>query len=80
MDLIQVISLLGAMLCLIPFAAVQLNKLKSDDYSYIIMNFFGGSILATVAVIQIEYGFILMECVWATVSFYSLSKKFLKKS
>lgn len=80
MDFIQIISLIGAMLCLVPFAAVQLGKLKSDDLSYIIMNFIGGTTLAIVAVIQVEYGFILMEGVWASVSFYSLAKKLLKKS
>lgn len=80
MDFIQIVSLIGAMLCLIPFAAVQLDKLKSDDLSYILMNFFGGTTLAIVAVIQVEYGFILMEGVWATVSFYALTKKLFKKS
>lgn len=73
-DIIQIMSIVGAFLCLIPFASVQLNLLSSKSLAYSVLNFTGSSILTTVAVIQSEYGFILMESVWAIVSLYGISQ------
>jgi hypothetical protein len=81
-DIIQIVSLLGALLCLVPFAAIQLKLLSSDKLMYLLMNFIGSGILAIVAIIQQEYGFILMESIWAAVSFYglyNLTKNSLRK-
>ena len=66
--MIQAVSVLGALLCLVPFAGSQLQKLATESVPYQAMNLAGSSLLATVAVIESQYGFILLEGTWAVVS------------
>ncbi len=78
--MIQLISLGGALLILLPFAAVQLNRLSSRSMPYQVMNLVGSSALTAVAIINIQYGFILLEGVWALVSLYGLVSVFHRNS
>lgn len=68
----QLISLVGAVLVLFPFGASQLNRLPTRSISYQLMNLLGSASLATVATLERQYGFILLEGVWAMASLYGL--------
>ncbi len=70
----QIISLLGASLILIPFAASQLERLETSSKTYQISNFVGAVILTTIAVLERQYGFILLEGVWALMSLVGLRR------
>ena len=70
--MIQVISVVGALLILIPFAANQINRLNRDSVAYQLMNLAGSGILAIIAVIERQYGFLLLEGTWALVSLWGL--------
>ena len=76
--MIQIISLIGAFIVLVPFAAVQFNYLSSHSLAYQTLNFIGGVTLFSIAVIESQYGFILMEGVWSIVSLIGMVKTIAK--
>jgi len=69
---IQLISVAGALLILIPFAGSQLGRLSTQSLIYQLMNLIGAACLTTVAVIEIQYGFILLEGTWTLMSLVGL--------
>jgi hypothetical protein len=64
----QAVSLAGAALILLPFAASQLGRLAVQSRGYQAMNLAGSATLAAVAVVERQYGFIVLEGVWAVMS------------
>ncbi|HKP28597.1 MAG TPA: hypothetical protein VJU15_04315 [Gemmatimonadales bacterium] len=66
--MLQVFSLVGALLILLPFAGAQLGRLTVESLSYQVMNLIGATALTIVAVVERQYGFILLEGTWAIVS------------
>ena len=72
--MIQLISICGALLILLPFAGSQLGRMSTQSLSYQLMNLVGAAGLTTVAVIERQYGFILLEGVWTIMSGVGLVK------
>jgi len=66
--MIQAVSIAGAILILLPFAASQFGRLTNTSLAYQVMNLIGSAALTAVAVIESQYGFILLEGTWALVS------------
>jgi hypothetical protein len=70
--MVQAVSIAGAILILLPFAASQFGKLTTASLAYQVMNLIGSAALTAVAVIESQYGFILLEGTWALVSLAGL--------
>ncbi len=68
----QVIQVVGALIILGAFAASQLGEMSTDSRLYLLLNLVGSVVLAILAVIEGQIGFILLEGVWAAVSAWSL--------
>lgn len=72
--MIQAVSVAGAVLILLPFAGSQFGKLTTESLAYQVINLIGSAALTTVAVIESQYGFILLEGTWAMVSAAGLAR------
>ncbi|MDQ3929055.1 MAG: hypothetical protein M3328_07905 [Chloroflexota bacterium] len=69
---VQAVSLLGSLLILSAFIAAQVRKLRTSDRLYVLLNLVGSGVLAVVATLEQQWGFLLLEGVWALVSLWSL--------
>jgi hypothetical protein len=68
----QVVQIVGALLILAAFTAVQLERMRPDSRLYLALNLVGSAILAVLAVAAEQWGFVLLEGVWAIVSGWGL--------
>jgi hypothetical protein len=70
----QLVQIAGSLLILAAFAASQAGRLPIDSRLYLVLNFIGSTILAVLAWIDQQWGFLLLEGVWAIVSLWSLTQ------
>ncbi len=65
---IRLVSLTGALVVLVAYAANQMGKLDQRGYGYLLLNLVGGAILTVFAVRAGDPGLILMEGSWVVIS------------
>jgi hypothetical protein len=68
----QLLQILGAVLILTAYTLTQVGRLDQRSYPYLLLNLVGSSILAMLAALDRQWGFLLLEGVWALVSLWSL--------
>ena len=71
----QVVQVLGALLLLAAFAGTQFRFFDSRSYVNLVLNFVGSGILALLAAMDRQWGFLLLEGVWSLVSLWGLIAK-----
>jgi hypothetical protein len=70
--MVQLIQLAGAMLVLAGFGLNQLGVLSSASSTYLALNIVGAGVLAALAFAGQQWGFLLLEGVWATMALVAL--------
>lgn len=73
----QLVQILGSLLVLTAFAAAQRGTLSTESRTYLALNLIGSVVLAVLAAHEHQWGFLLLEAVWALVSAWSLLQAML---
>jgi hypothetical protein len=68
----QILQIGGAILILLAFGGAQRGSLTPHSRAYLVLNLVGSAILTAVALIDSDWGFLLLESVWAVVSLWGL--------
>ena len=68
----QLVQVIGALLILSAFTAAQLGAMDPHSRVYLVLNLVGSVVLAALAWHERQWGFLLLEVVWAAVSLWGL--------
>lgn len=71
----QIVQIIGALLILVGFVSAQAGWLSPQAYAYLVPNLIGSATLTVVAVATGDWGFVLLEGVWAIVSAVGLAAR-----
>lgn len=72
MHALDVLEIVGALTVLLAFAAAQAGRLRQRTVTYQLLNLLGSGVLATIAAVQLSWGFLLLEGSWAIISLIGL--------
>lgn len=75
----QILQLVGALLILSGFAGSQFRVLDQRSVTYLVVNAIGSAILAALAYYERQWGFLLLEFVWALVSIWGIMANIVRK-
>jgi hypothetical protein len=64
----QAVQIAGALAILAAYASAQVGWLDQKSVSYLLLNLIGSGILGIQAGLQKQWGFLLLESVWALIS------------
>lgn len=74
----QLVQAVGSLLILVPFALAQVGRMPTDKIPYLALNAVGSTALAIDAGITRQWGFLLLESVWALVSVIGIIRHALR--
>jgi hypothetical protein len=72
---IQLVSVLGSLLVLVAYVASQFGYLSAKGLAYAFANIVGSGILAVVAALEAQWGFLVLEGAWALVSLVAVVRQ-----
>jgi hypothetical protein len=72
---IQLVSVLGSLLVLGAYVASQFGYLSAKGLAYAFANIVGSGMLAVVAILEAQWGFLLLEGAWASVSLVAVMRQ-----
>jgi hypothetical protein len=68
----DILQIVGAVLILVPFTLAQMGRLPVTAVSYLVLNLIGAIVLAVLAAVDEQWGFLLLETCWSAVAAWGL--------
>lgn len=68
----DVLQIVGALAVLIPFVLLQLKRVDPNSTVYLLSNLVGSLILAVLAALGRDWGFLLLEVAWGLTAGWGL--------
>ena len=72
---VQLVSVLGSLLVLVAYVASQFGWLSAKGPAHDFANIVGSGLLAVVAALEGQWGFLLLEGAWASVSLIAVVRQ-----
>lgn len=73
--MILALEFVGAVGILVPFALLQFGVWSQHAYAYLALNLTGSAILTAVAVLEDQYGFLILQAVWTLVAALGIARR-----
>jgi hypothetical protein len=73
--MLQLIQIVGALAILAAFVLAQADILGQTSRPYLGLNLAGAAVLAALAHLERQWGFLLLEAVWALVAAHGLVRR-----
>jgi hypothetical protein len=67
------VQVAGALAILAAFALVQRGTLSTRSFPYLLLNLAGGVVTVAVAYVEEQWGFMVLQSVWALVAAWGLA-------
>jgi hypothetical protein len=71
---------IGVVILMITYLMLQLDKIKSADLSYSVLNAVGASLIVASLVVNFNLSALLMEVFWVLISFIGIGRHFRLKT
>ena len=68
------VQIVGGVLILVAFGLGQAGLLSQTARSYVVLNLVGASVLTASALVEHQWGFVLLEGAWALIAAWSLAR------
>lgn len=72
--LIDLFGLIGVAMIVVTYLLLQLDKLKSTDLAYSVLNALGASLIVASLIVDFNLSALLMEVFWVLISFIGIGR------
>lgn len=69
------LQFVGALGILVPFTLLQFRRTSAHSWLYLTLNAVGASILTWLAVVESQWGFVILQGVWALTALVGLLRR-----
>ena len=80
MNLIDLGGLIGVAMIVVTYLLLQLDKLRSTDLAYSVLNALGASLIVVSLIVDFNLSALLMEVFWVLISFIGIGRHFRLKT
>ena len=78
--LMDLVGNIGVVVLMVTYLMLQLDKIKSADLSYSVLNAVGASMIVASLIVNFNLSAMLMEVFWVLISFIGIGRHFRLKT